>query len=57
MLLDRRRFIVVDRYSIVIPFYEEYHELAYGDVVSQMILDRLEKGDATRDELIRELGG
>ena len=35
---------VVERYSIVIPFYDEFHDLAYGDMVSQMILDRLEKG-------------
>ena len=35
---------MVERYYIVIPFYEEFHELAYGDMVSQMILDHLEKG-------------
>ena len=46
----------MERYSIVIPFYDEFHDLAYGDMVSQMILDRLEKGDATVDEFVRELG-
>jgi hypothetical protein len=46
----------VERYSIAIPFYDEFHELAYGDMVSQMILDRLEKGVATGDDLVRELG-
>ena len=35
---------LVERYSIVIPFYDEFHELVYSDMVSQMILDRLEKG-------------
>ena len=25
---------VVERYSIVIPFYDEFHDLAYGDMVS-----------------------
>jgi hypothetical protein len=39
---------VVERYSIVIPFYDEFHDLAYGDMVSQMILDRLEKGGCYR---------
>ncbi len=46
----------MERYSIVIPFYDKFHDLAYGDMVSQMILDRLEKGDATVDELVREFG-
>ena len=49
-------FRVVERYSIAIPFYDEFHELTYGDMVSQMILTRLEKGDATGDDLVRELG-
>ena len=35
---------VVERYYIVISFYDEFRDLAYGDMVSQMILDRLEKG-------------
>jgi len=47
---------VVECYSIVIPFYDEFHDLAYGDIVSQMILDRWEKGGATVDELVREFG-
>jgi hypothetical protein len=47
---------VVERYSIVIPFYDEFHELAYNDMVSQMILDRLEKGNVDVEELVRELG-
>ncbi len=47
---------VVERYFVVIPFYEEFHDLAYSDMVSQMILDRLGKGDADVEELVRELG-
>ena len=47
---------VVERYSVVIPFYDEFHDLAYSDMVSQMILDRLGKGDANVEELVRELG-
>lgn len=47
---------MVERYSIVIPFYDEFHELAYNDMVSQMILDRLEKGNVDVEELVRELG-
>ena len=35
---------VVERYYIVIPFYDVFHDLTYGDMVSQMILDCLEKG-------------
>lgn len=47
---------VVERYSVVIPFFEEFEEMAYSDMLSQMILDRLKKGSATLDELIQELG-
>jgi len=35
---------------------DEFHELAYNDMVSQMILDRLEKGNVDVEELVRELG-
>ena len=42
---------VVERYSIVIPFYDEFHDMAYSDMLSQMILDRLELGSATVEEL------
>lgn len=47
---------MVDRYSIVIPYFEEFHDLAYNDMLSQMILDRLEKGNATDDEISHEFG-
>jgi len=47
---------VVERYLVVIPFYDEFHNLAYSDMVSQMILDRLGKGDADVEELVKELG-
>ncbi len=30
---------IVERYFIFIPFYDEFHDLAYGDMVPQMILD------------------
>ena len=52
--MSGRGFRVVECYSIVIPFYDELYELAHGDIVSQMILNRLEKGDATGDELVLE---
>ena len=42
---------VVERYSIVIPFFNEFHDLAYQDMLSQMILDRLESGSATVEDL------
>lgn len=47
---------MVDRYSIVIPYFEEFHDMAYSDMLSQMILDRLEKGNATEDEICHEFG-
>lgn len=47
---------MVDRYSIVIPYFEEFHELAYNDMLSQMILDRLEKRNATEGEIGQEFG-
>jgi len=47
---------MVDRYSIVIPYFEEFHDLAYNDMLSQMILDRLKKGNATEEEICQEFG-
>lgn len=46
---------VVEHYSIVIPFFEEFHDMAYSDMLSQMILNRLEKGSATIEVLIQYL--
>lgn len=42
---------VVEHYSIVIPFFEEFHDMAYSDMLSQMILNCLEKGSATIEVL------
>jgi hypothetical protein len=47
---------VVERYSIVIPFFDEFHDMAYSDMLSQMILDRLESGSATVEDLNRYFG-
>lgn len=47
---------VVERYSIVIPFFDEFHDTAYSDMLSQMILDRLESGSATVEDLNRNFG-
>ena len=47
---------VVERYSIVIPFYDKFHDLAYSDMLSQMILDRLELGSETVEELSLNFG-
>ena len=47
---------VVERYSIVIPFFNEFHDMAYSDMLSQMILDRLESGSATVEELSLNFG-
>ncbi|NOR59959.1 MAG: hypothetical protein GQ469_04940 [Methanosarcinales archaeon] len=47
---------VVERYSIVIPFFDEFHDAAYSDMLSQMILDRLESGSATVEDLNRNFG-
>ncbi len=47
---------MVDRYSIVIPYFEEFHDMAYSDMLSQMILDRLKKGNATEEEICQEFG-
>ena len=47
---------VVERYSIVIPHFNEFHDMAYSDMLSQMILDRLESGSATVEELDRVFG-
>lgn len=47
---------MVDRYSIVIPYFEEFHDMGYSDMLSQMILDRLNKGNATEEEIFHEFG-
>ena len=47
---------VVERYSIVIPFFNEFHDMAYSDMLSQMILDRLELGSETVEELCLNFG-
>ncbi len=47
---------VVERYSIVIPFFDEFHDTAYSDMLSQMILDRLESGSATVEDLNLNFG-
>lgn len=47
---------MVDRYSIVIPYFGEFHDMAYSDMLSQMILDRLKKGNATEVEIGQEFG-
>ena len=47
---------VVERYSVVIPFYKEFEKMAYSDMLSQMILNRLKNGSTTVDELVEELG-
>ncbi len=47
---------MVDRYSIVAPYFEEFHDLAYSDMLSQMIVDRLKKGNATEEEIGHEFG-
>jgi len=47
---------VVERYSIVIPHFNEFHDMAYSDMLSQMILDRLESGSATVDDLNNNFG-
>ena len=45
---------MVDHYSVVIPYFEDFHDLAYSDMLSQMILDRLKKGNATVEEISNE---
>ncbi len=45
-----------DRYSIVIPYFEQFHDMGYSDMLSQMILDRLKKGNATKEEIGHEFG-
>ena len=47
---------LVERYSVVIPFFEEFEKMAYSDMLSQMILDRLKNESATLEELVHELG-
>lgn len=47
---------VVERYSIVIPFFEKFEEMGYSDMLSRMILDRLNKGNVTLDELVQYFG-
>jgi hypothetical protein len=47
---------MVDRYSIVIPYFEDFHDMGYSDMLSQMILDRLKKGNATEEEIGHEFG-
>jgi hypothetical protein len=47
---------LVDRYSIVIPYFEDFHDMGYNDMLSQMILDRLKKGNATEEEIGHEFG-
>lgn len=47
---------MVDSYSIVSPYFEELHDLAYSDMLSQMIVDRLKKGNATEEEIGNEFG-
>ncbi|MBW6471474.1 MAG: hypothetical protein K0A90_09710 [Methanosarcinaceae archaeon] len=47
---------VVERYSIVIPHFNEFHDMAYSDMLSQMILDRLESGSTTIEELSINFG-
>lgn len=42
---------VVEHYSIVIPFFDKFHDMAYSDMLSQMILDHLELGSATVENL------
>ncbi len=46
----------MERYSVVIPYFEDFHDLAYSDMLSQMILDRLMKGNATEEEIGIEFG-
>lgn len=47
---------VMERYFIVIPFYDEFHDMAYSDMQSQMILDRMESGSVTVEELCLNFG-
>ncbi len=47
---------LVDRYSIVIPYFEDFHDMGYNDMLSQMILDRLKKGNVTEEEIGHEFG-
>ena len=47
---------LVDRYSIVIPHFEDFHDMGYSDMLSQMIVDRLKKGNATEEEIGNEFG-
>ena len=47
---------LVERYSVVIPFFEEFEKMAYSDMLSQMIVNRLKNGSASVDELVQEFG-
>ncbi len=47
---------LADRYSIVIPYFEDFHDMGYSDMLSQMILDHLKKGNATEKEIGHEFG-
>lgn len=42
-----------DKYSLSHPIFEELHDLAYNDMLGQMILDRLKKCAATETELVQ----
>ncbi len=42
-----------DKYSLSHPILEELHDLAYNDMLCQMILERLKECAATETELIR----
>ena len=47
---------LVDRYSVVIPYFEQFHDMGYSNMLSQMILDRLKKENATIEEMGHEFG-
>ena len=42
---------MVSKYSLLIPFLDEFKELAYDDMLSNMILDHLKNGPANMDNL------
>jgi hypothetical protein len=47
---------MVERYSVVIPYFEDFHDMGYSDMLSQMIMDRLKKESATEEEIVHEFG-
>lgn len=46
---------LIEKYGVSHPIFEELHELAYRDQLSQMILDRLSNGQNTLEKLTTDL--